>query len=136
MSRCIHRKKCDNHKEGDCFGDIEECYREEYYDFEAWKNLTTRPQLYDPYCVTKWCEQALSGKCPIEKKLICIKNSHDICLTGKYQESREHWEAMIEKEAEVVRIRTGTTDCNFYSIAHYVFDKRYPARVRLELPPI
>lgn len=39
--------------------------------------------------ITGFCELALTGECPHEKKILCIKASHDICLTGKFRESLE-----------------------------------------------
>jgi hypothetical protein len=53
---------------------------------------------YDPFKITGWCETAMSGKCPYEQRVLCIKESHDICRTGKFQESREGILRSIEAE--------------------------------------
>jgi hypothetical protein len=72
-----------------CLGEHEKCYKTFSPRVEVWDSVSDRASLYDPNGITGLCEKALSDECPYAKRIICIKGSHDICLTGKFQESRE-----------------------------------------------
>ena len=41
--------------------------------------------IVDAHYRTNFCENALNGKCPLEKVVACCKGSHDICLSGEYK---------------------------------------------------
>jgi hypothetical protein len=80
---CLNRKACSRFMSGSCWNGEEECY------CNAWSLVSTRESFNDPHNITGLCEAALNGECPYEKKILCIKGSHDVCLTGKFQESQE-----------------------------------------------
>jgi hypothetical protein len=126
---CANKADCKRFEIGTCLSVEEECF------CDVFDSTSSRPSLYDPRGITDWCELSLTGECPLEKRLVCIKKSHDVCLTGKYLESREHWERVIEEEVEWYEDADRIIDFNFSIVLVKRVFKSYPSRLRRELPP-
>jgi len=87
---CARSWDCRIDDNGLCRGEHETCHKDKRTPIkQGWDTVSTRASLRDPNNLTAFCEMALSDQCPYEKRVLCLKASHDICLTGKFEESDE-----------------------------------------------